>query len=177
MSDQFGRMLCYHLRHNPEAIDKEGWADLNRLRQLTEVFFTLEDIQKEVNLDKKQRYTLDVSNNRIRCNQGHSVDVDLSMQTKTPPKYLYHGTSKKAMECIKTEGIKPMSRNHVHLSADTETAENVGGRGKRGEPVILRIRAQDMMSELGTKFYISQNSVWLTESVIPFEYTEVWYVA
>jgi len=176
MNNQFGRVLCYHLRHNPEAIDNEGWADLNHLRQLTEIFFTKEDIQKEVDEDQKGRYTLDLINNRIRCNQGHSVNVVIDMQQLVPPTYLFHGTSKKAMEFIKVEGIKPMSRNHVHLSADVQTAEAVGGRGKRGVPVILRIRAQEL-HEKEVKFYLSQNGVWLTESTIPFEFVEIWYVA
>ena len=57
-----------------------------------------------------------------------------------------------------------MSRHHVHLSADTETAFKVGTR--RGVPTILSVNAK-AMHEDGIAFYQSDNGVWLTEHVAP----------
>jgi putative RNA 2'-phosphotransferase len=63
-------------------------------------------------------------------------------------------------------GIKPMSRQYVHLSRTAEIAENVGKR--HGKPVVLCIDAK-AMHENGTMFYLSENKVWLVDYV-PKEY-------
>lgn len=55
-----------------------------------------------------------------------------------------------------------MSRQHVHLSKDKETATNVGSR--RGKPVILGIRALEMHNNR-YQFFRSENGVWLTDAV------------
>ena len=60
--------------------------------------------------------------------------------------------------------------HQVHLSADIETAINVGKR--HGKPVILKINAAKM-HEKGIEFYQSENGVWLTEYVDP-RYFSVW---
>jgi len=56
-----------------------------------------------------------------------------------------------------------MSRNHVHLSEDEQTAANVGAR--KGSTVsIITVRAKEM-HENGLDFYLSENGVWLTDHV------------
>jgi putative RNA 2'-phosphotransferase len=57
-----------------------------------------------------------------------------------------------------------MNRHHVHLSADEETAIKVAKR--RGKPVILRISAAEMFAA-GEIFYLSDNGVWLVDTVQP----------
>jgi putative RNA 2'-phosphotransferase len=57
-----------------------------------------------------------------------------------------------------------MSRHHVHLSPDAETAATVGSR--RGKPVILQIAAGEM-AEAGHQFMQTGNDVWLAETVPP----------
>ena len=44
------------------------------------------------------------------------------------PSWLYHGTNSRFVEIIKQEGLKPMGRNHVHLSETIEIAQEVGDR-------------------------------------------------
>lgn len=61
-----------------------------------------------------------------------------------------------------------MSRQHVHLSKDIETAQKVGNR--RGQAIILSIRAAEMY-EKGFLFFCSDNGVWLTDHV-PVEFIE-----
>ena len=51
---------------------------------------------------------------------------------------------------------------HVHTSSDAETPRKIGAR--RGEPVILRIDAEQMGRE-GLKYFVSANGVWLTDAV------------
>ena len=43
------------------------------------------------------------------------------------------GTSINYLDDIKSNGLKPMSRQYVHLSEDVETATLVGNRKKRGD--------------------------------------------
>lgn len=64
------------------------------------------------------------------------------------------------------QGLIRGNRQHVHMSADRETAARVGQR--RGRPVVLVVEA-GRMHRAGHKFYRSENGVWLTEAV-PAEY-------
>ena len=61
-------------------------------------------------------------------------------------------------------GLQKMKRHHVHLSADTKTAEQVGSR--RGNPIVLVVNTAQMYQD-GHVFYISDNGVWLTDHVPP----------
>jgi putative RNA 2'-phosphotransferase len=66
---------------------------------------------------------------------------------------------------IEKEGLKKMSRHHVHLSPDIETAEKVASR-RDTENVILEIDAKTM-AQKGFDFFVSSNGVWLTDRVPP----------
>lgn len=159
------------LRHNPQAagicLDKHGWADVDELikginrsgRNINR------DILEEiVRTDEKGRYSFDEQKRKIRANQGHSVPVDVELEEKIPPQYLYHGTASRWLSVIFKEGLKPMSRLYVHLSPDKETAEKVGGR--HGKAVVLLVDA-GKMAEDGQIFLQSANGVWLTRQVLP----------
>ena len=50
----------------------------------------------------------------------------------------------------------------MHLSPDVQTAARVGQR--RGRPVVLVVEAGRMFRD-GYLFYLSENGVWLTDSV------------
>jgi len=123
------------------------------------IWIYLEEI---VRTDNKQRYFFNEDRTLIRANQGHSIPVDVELEEKQPPQYLYHGTADRFLDSIMAEGLKPMSRLYVHLSADEETAVKVGKR--HGKPIVLKIRAEEMWKE-GVKFYLSQNGVWLTKYI------------
>ncbi|MEM6700974.1 MAG: RNA 2'-phosphotransferase, partial [Bacteroidota bacterium] len=117
----------------------------------------------------KQRFTFNATKDKIRANQGHSIAVDLEFEAERPPEILYHGTSEKSIKSILQTGLEKRSRQHVHLSADLETATKVGQR--HGKVVILKVQA-GKMNELGFAFYLSKNGVWLTNEV-PVEYLEL----
>ena len=105
-----------------------------------------------------------MSGELIRANQGHSVEVDLQLEEREPPEFLYHGTVERFLPSILEEGLIRGKRHHVHLSKDFETARKVGSR--RGKPVILQVDAGRMHWD-GHKFLLSANGVWLTDSVAP----------
>lgn len=169
--EKISKFLSLVLRHNPSKIgielDQNGWTncqELIRKAALNGVSFDLPTLLKVVETNEKKRFSLTEDNTRIRANQGHSVKVDLALEKITPPEFLYHGTVAKFLESIRANGLVKGQRHHVHLSADTETASKVGER--RGKPIILKIRANDM-SQSGTPFYRSTNGVWLVDSVPP----------
>ena len=104
---------------------------------------------------------------RVRALYGHSVDVYPDLHVGIPPETLYHGTSLDRLDNILKEGLKPMSRKFVHLSADIDTALKVGMR--HGTPVVFKLNAQ-RMAENGNVFYLSRSTkseIWVVESVLP----------
>ncbi len=163
------KFLSLILRHSPETIglqlDAEGWAHVPELLEKAAQhmrFISRELLDTVVSTSDKQRFAFDEAGTRIRANQGHSITVDLKLQSQEPPEHLYHGTVSKFIGAIQQEGLLKMSRQHVHLSNDKETAVKVGSR--RGAPVILVVRAGQMHRD-GHIFYRSENGVWLTDLV------------
>lgn len=165
------KTFSYLLRHNPDkaniVLDENGWVDIHEFIQKINQHMnlpepvTLTKLLEIVSDDSKQRYSIE--NGKIRAAQGHSVSVDLNLQPKQPPTYLYHGTNIDTYSLIKKSGLKAMKRQHVHLSESTETAETVAGR-RKGETIILKIDADKAHKE-GTVFYQADNGVWLVESL------------
>ncbi|MEU3101144.1 RNA 2'-phosphotransferase [Streptomyces griseoflavus] len=159
--------LSRHLRHQPERIgltlDEGGWVEIEALIAAASAHgfrFTREELDHVVATNDKRRFA--VEGDRIRASQGHSVEVDLGLPAATPPPYLYHGTVARNLEAIRAEGLRPMGRHAVHLSADRETAARVGAR--RGRPVVLSVDTGAMHQD-GHVFHLSANGVWLTEAV------------
>jgi putative RNA 2'-phosphotransferase len=169
MGKDVSRFLSLVLRHKPETIgiklDKAGWVDVDMLlSQLAKhnKIVTREELESIVAENDKKRYVLSEDGLRIRAAQGHSLDVDLGLKSQVPLLVLYHGTVERFLGSIKKEGLQKMSRHHVHLSKDMETATKVGTR--RGEAIILEVAAKHMHND-GHKFFISDNGVWLTDHV------------
>ena len=168
-SDKLSVFISLVLRHQPDAagikLDEHGWANVDELIEgisNTGRTIDMDVLEEVVRTDNKQRYSFNEDKTLIRANQGHSVPVDVELEEKKPPQYLYHGTADRFLDAIMSEGLKPMSRLYVHLSKDRETAVKVGKR--HGKPVVLKIKAEEMWKD-GIKFYLSQNGVWLTKYV------------
>ena len=134
----------------------------SRQANLAGFLITYDDLIECVETNDKQRFSFDDTGDLIRANQGHSVEVDLQLEERTPPDVLFHGTVERFLASIMAEGLKKGKRHHVHLSKDVETARKVGA--SRGKPVILQVAAGQMHAE-GFKFFRSANGVWLAESV------------
>lgn len=171
------KFLSKHLRHDPQGLgltlQPGGWVNVDDLLASTKVKslgITYDELLDIVDSCEKQRFAMDATGDRIRANQGHSVEVDLQLEAKEPPKLLYHGTVEKFILSIMKEGLTKQARHHVHLSSNLETSVKVGSR--RGTPVVLLIDSEKMHS-LGYKFYESQNGVWLTD-VVPSEFIKSW---
>lgn len=158
------KRMAFVLRHDPGSADLEldtgGWVTLDELAAALGV--TAAEIGAVVRESSKQRYA--VLAGRIRAQQGHSVAVDLGLGVAVPPHELWHGTAEKSLPGIDDRGLERRSRHHVHLSADVETALQVGGR--HGRPVVLRVAAGRMYDD-GWAFSVTGNGVWLVDAVPP----------
>ncbi len=170
------KKLSYLLRHctDPLYIDlKGGWADVNQIITVLKSKYSETDLkvlEKIVDNDEKGRYSFNSDHTKIRANQGHSIpDVIIEMEQPDPPELLYHGTATRFLPTILEEGLKPMTRQYVHISADPETATEIGMR--HGKPVVLEIRAKEFTAD-GHRLYRSSNGVWLAKEV-PIKYISV----
>lgn len=169
------RYISLILRHKPEVIgitlDKHGWADVEQLIQgvsKRNKSFNMDMLEEIVRIDNKGRYSFNEDKKLIRANQGHTINVDVELEEKTPPDALWHGTGEKYVSSIDIIGLIPKQRLYVHLSKDIDTATAVGSR--HGKPVIYKVLSGQMVAD-GYVFYISKNGVWLTKEV-PVKYLE-----
>jgi putative RNA 2'-phosphotransferase len=168
---QLSKFLSFVLRHKPDAIglelDPQGWASIDDLIAkgiAAATKFSRDDLLHVVETSDKKRFSISSDGLRIRAAQGHSVSVELGLPPREPPLLLYHGTATRFVESIQLEGLKPQSRQHVHLSLDEATAHRVGQR--HGKPVILTVDALRMHAA-GYRFYLAENGVWLTDRMPP----------
>lgn len=163
--------LSYALRHAPGEygliVDEYGWVDLEQLltsfRQRGWATLTCSDLENMIATSVKKRH--EIVGDKIRAFYGHSVANKIKQKQLTPPAILYHGTARHYAEIILAQGLKPRQRNYVHLSADIETAIEVGRR-RDSDPVILMIDSEQAFSD-GVKFYLGNETIWLTDYIAP----------
>jgi putative RNA 2'-phosphotransferase len=165
------KLLSLVRRHAPGqfgvTLDRAGWVDVDvLLTALSDHGRAVppEQLRRVVATNDKQRFALDESTNRIRANQGHSVEVDLGLTASTPPDQLFHGTPRRNLDSIMSAGLRPRGRHAVHLSSAVQTAQRVGARC--GDAVVLVVDAKAMHAE-GHSFSVSANGVWLVAAVPP----------
>lgn len=170
-TQQTSKFISLILRHAPAkygvTLDPAGWCDVPELLAALGKHghaITRAELEEIVATSDKQRYALSPDRTRIRANQGHTIDVELGLAPAVPPDLLFHGTVERFLASIRAHGLWKGERHHVHLSALVETARAVGGR--RGKPVVLRVRAKELAAT-GVPFFVSTNGVWLVETVPP----------
>ena len=168
---RISKFLSLVLRHRPETIGltlaPDGWVGVDELLEACRAHgraIPRHVLAEVVATNDKRRFSFNPDGTQIRANQGHSVDVELGLEPVEPPELLYHGTVARFLDSIRGQGLVRGSRQHVHLSADRQTAERVGQR--RGRPVVLVVEAARMHRD-GHEFYLSENGVWLTGAVPP----------
>ena len=165
------KFLSYVLRHNPDALglslDPGGWADVDTLLERARAEGRAIDrtlLKRVIAHGEKTRFTLSEEGTKIRANYGHSIEVNLDLTPPPPPEHLYHGTARQTLPAIRDDGLRPQSRQYVHLSSTRDQAAQIGSR--HGTPVVLTVDAQGV-HEAGHTLYRSTPVVWLTDRVPP----------
>lgn len=172
---KLSKEISYALRHAPWEyeleLDKEGFVPIQQLIDAINesgkypVPINIGDLEHIIETSDKKRH--EIQGDKIRALYGHSVPMHISKEPTTPPAILYHGTTHKALDAIMKYGLKPMGRQYVHLSVDTDTAVQVGKR-RDNAPVILIIDAEKAYND-GIVFYKGNDKVVLADH-IPSEY-------
>ncbi len=163
------KFMSLVLRHEPGRIglslDAAGWAPLAELVAKANASgrgLNVALVREVVKTCPKQRFALSEDGQRIRANQGHSIDVALDLPAVAPPPGVLHRTARRVRAANQRVGLVKRGRPQVDQSTDPATAGAVGRR--YGELVMLRIDAARMHAD-GHVFHVSANGVWLTDSV------------
>ena len=173
---ELSKHLSLVLRHRPEkhqlTLDPEGFVPLEDLiagmRTLGKWSRVTEaQIREVVHDSDKQRY--EIVGDKIRARYGHSVAEAVSYDAIAPPEILYHGTSRRVLDAIRAEGLRPMNRQYVHLSSEIEQARIVGARHD-ARPAILTVRAGEAHAA-GVSFYNPEPRLYLANEV-PSEFID-----
>lgn len=168
---ELSKEISYALRHAPWEyeleLDAEGFVPIDQLlfalnepRQY-EREIVQADLEHIIETSEKKRH--EIVGDKIRALYGHSVPQTILKEPGIPPEILYHGTTHRALESIMQNGLKPMKRQYVHLSVDTEMATQVGKR-RDSMPVILQIDTTKATAA-GVQFYIGNEKVWLCHHI------------
>jgi putative RNA 2'-phosphotransferase len=169
---RISRRMSLVLRHRPEVggltLDANGWVPVTDL--LAALGISRRELDAVVANNDKSRFAVvtgDDGVERIRASQGHSrrVGVDLGLEPADPPAILFHGTPSTNLPSILANGLRPGTRQHVHLSRDVPTALVVGRR-RSADVAVLTVDAAGLAAA-GHVFHRSANGVWLTAAVPP----------
>ncbi|WP_436907973.1 RNA 2'-phosphotransferase [Halosimplex marinum] len=180
------------LRHFPDdaglALDDAGWTAFGELVAAAERQYDWADRERVAAVvatdpngrfertggsragDAAQADDPDGSDDRVRAAYGHSVDVDLESGDGPVPDTLYHGTAPGNVDAIRAEGLRPMSRQLVHLSGSVEEARRVGAR-HAADPVVFAVDAAAMTDD-GHDITRRGRATYTTERVPPAYLTE-----
>jgi putative RNA 2'-phosphotransferase len=174
-AENLSRTVSHALRHAPAdyglQLDEDGWVALadvvEALRERGFPGLAPADVEAMVEGAVKKRH--EIAEGRIRANYGHSVVARGTLAGEQPPAVLFHGTTPDAAQAIAREGLKPMARQHVHLSPDRTVARGIALR-RTDTPVILTVRAGDAFAA-GIPFERREDVVWVS-AAIPAEFIE-----
>jgi 2'-phosphotransferase len=178
---QVSKSLSYYLRHNLDklqcTVSPDGFVPLSAL--LTRQNFrgvTVEDIQDIVRNCAKQRFTLKEETDEkgqqiwmIRANQGHSIPAaeksgivaeQIYELILEPLPYCVHGTTRKVLPSVESEGLKKMNRTHIHFASQPDAKSGFRSSSK----VLVHIDMARAMLD-GIKFFRSTNNVILSDGI------------
>ena len=170
------KFVCYLCRHGAAkhglAMDGDGWLevlDVLDVLQTTERFREKRrhDLLRLVKDSAGGRLELSGNEHWIRAVQGHSLPVSDDglferVTVEDLPALIIHGTTEEAWLMIRTQGISPMSRQHVHLAT---TAAQV----KRHCVVHIYVDTH-MFLERGHLLLRARNGLILSRGQVPPEF-------
>lgn len=163
--------ISYALRHNPKefglTLDEDGFCNIQDLLDSINKEhkfgrdITKEDLEYIIKNSSKVRH--EIKGNKIRALYGHSLNEKIEKEEVVPPSVLYHGTTHDALNNILKNGLVPMKRQYVHLSASIDIANEVGKR-RDDQPIILEIDSEKAYKD-GIKFYLGNDKIYLSDYI------------
>ena len=177
MADKrLSKKLSYLLRHGANevglCVNTAGYArvqDVLRLQDMRR--YTVQDIERVVAMNDKQRFTLKQDEQDealyIRANQGHTlphIDPDQLLERIKDPALIpvcIHGTYIHHMASIMKRGLCRMKRNHIHFAmGEVDDGQVISGMRKSVQ-VKIYLDVEKAMND-GILFYKSSNNVILS---------------
>ncbi len=170
---KLSKLVSGILRHFPERfglrLDREGFVEIKELveaikaRRVSYSWLTEEHIIALAHLDPKGRF--EIFKGKIRARYGHSIRAWINYEEDKEVRILYHGTTRRRAENILKNGIKPMKRMRVHLTASLEEAWQNAKRWK-GKSVVLVVDA-DSLRRRGIKVLKAGKYTYVVKHVPP----------
>jgi putative RNA 2'-phosphotransferase len=167
---ELSKAVSRALRHTPWLyeleLDDEGWTPVDALVKALSREPRWRDLsraQLETMIERSPKRRHEIDGSRIRALYGHSLAGRMTKTPLAPPSVLFHGTAASSVPSILADGLRPMQRQYVHLSADRNTAYSVGRR-KSAAVAVLVIRTSDAHKD-GVRFWLGNRLVWLADYV------------
>lgn len=134
------RAMAYQLRHGESVfVDRHGWAYLAAVSDALRrdgLGTDKEELRLIAGAIDEVRFQVDGP--KVRATYGHSRTVVIERDPTPVGTTVYHGTatSNLASILVRQEGLRPMGRNWVHMSADISDAARAARR--HGAYTLLR---------------------------------------
>ena len=166
---RLSRLLALVLRHRPEEVglilDAGGFAPLDEVARAlaTQRGWDSLSVNDLIALTQADPRRYEVHEGRIRARYGHTVTVEHPGEPAVPPEWLYHGAAPAVAAQIRTAGIHPQARQHVHLSSTPGAARDVGRRHAPDAIVVVVFARQAHAA--GIEFRRAGEGLYLTRHV------------
>jgi 2'-phosphotransferase len=172
------KTMTWILRHKALSlgltVDSSGWVSVENMLKLEQMKnIDVNMIRSIVESNDKKRFELSDNDGTlmIRASQGHSKELgsiiddnNLLTEIIIPLEICVHGTTKKAWNLIKNEGLKIMDRTHIHFAVGEPGDKDVISGMRNDSTVLIYINMARAISD-GIKFYKSMNNVILTSGI------------
>ena len=179
-NSRISHKLSSILRHGNDGfknkIDNLGWLDLDELLN-TSNFCQKNNVTKNQIIEvvkncPKQRFAIDLQNNKIKANQGHTIKLsDQALKILSIEEinnnfpHIVHGTYYKSLELIMKRGLNKMARTHVHFTAsDKIDGQNVVSGYRKDCEILIYLDIKKITEAIQNNdlvFQISENNVIL----------------
>ncbi|GAA5828589.1 hypothetical protein JCM5353_004314 [Sporobolomyces roseus] len=186
---RWSKTLSYILRHGAEkeslVLREDGFVRVEDLMKRPKLKgCDLETLERIVRENAKQRFTMRSEPTGqdgkeelwIRANQGHSVKVEAlelnPVEKAEQAPTMVHGSYYRLWRQIEKEGLKVMTRNHIHCAIGLHGEDGVKSGMRANCDLFIYLDVPALLSD-GVPIFTSTNQVILTsgiDGVIPPKY-------
>lgn len=140
---QLSKAMSYYLRHDQTIIrDPEGWLEIDALAKSIGSGVTTSELALVVTDFSEPRFEMDAG--RVRARYGHTRTASIVHKSVASGIRLYHAAPVAVAEkVLLREGLRPMTRQYVHLSSKPEMALAAGRR--HGVSLLMTVFSGDVV--------------------------------